>query len=98
MEGDIEPDRTEEDQIQDFNRQKFDKELIHSKMENSDYQEYILRLQAELKRYQALLPLETVQRIQENDISIDELSGNRESLDEYVQFLMNSPLIQSYEH
>lgn len=91
----IKPER--KDNFDNFNKAEYDQKLAAKEQQYNDCLEYIDRLQKEIKRYQSIVPLEALDtRVATTDL-IDEIPSHKESMGEYLEFILHNPLMQAYE-
>ena len=92
----IRPER-KRDNFEDFNKNEYENELIKKEQQYKDCQEYIERIEIELKRYQAIVPLEALEAKGPSTDYISDLQTHKESMGEYLELIIHHPLLQSYE-
>ena len=91
----IKPERKEN--FDNFNKNEYDQKLASKEQQYKDCLEYIDRLQKEIKRYQSIVPLEALDtRVATTDL-IDDVPSHKESIGEYLEFILHNPLMQAYE-
>ena len=68
----------------------FNDQILNFEAQLSEKNEYIIKLEKQLLRYQALVPLS----LSNKD---DDVFTHNEVTTEYITFILNNPLLQAYE-
>ncbi|CAI2359728.1 unnamed protein product [Moneuplotes crassus] len=92
----VKPDR-KRDNFDDFNKNEYETELIKKEQQYKDCLEYIERLEKEIKRYQSIVPLEAIDTRATSVDYVDDINSHKESMGEYMELVINHPLLHSYE-
>lgn len=92
----VHPDR-KKDNFEEFDKSKYDNELVKKEQHYTDCLDYIERLEKEIKRYQSIVPLEALDNRPSSHDILDDIPSHKESMTEYLELILHNPLLQSYE-
>lgn len=90
---DILPQRNDDIILENTRADEFDAQMSNAGKQIQAYKEENMRLEAQLKRYQSLIPNDDFL----HQVPTGLVDVNKDVIQDYRTFIMNSPIMQAYE-